>query len=354
MEEVHNHKKNMENLLTSITKFFGLDTELVSLSKLNRFFDEEDYKNLIVLSYDCLDLKLFNQFLSQSSFLVQHKLFNITVPKTSDAETTHIDLLNRINGIDGCSAYSVMPFGVGAYSSLEDAFKRIINLSLGDSKKLIYASFRGFYYPDGEGIRKINDDCSFLCEKLDNSVILIISESTINDMKVPLCVVKRMSSSKRVRPAQPKDLEAVNSFILGLADARIKERSDIFDRVNSLTQDDFYDYCSNLRTKTCLVYEISEEVVGFILFDICFVKNELGLKDRSYLSIESIYVKEEYRRRKIGTMLYNEACRYAAKMRVKRVEFNVYEFEEDMILFLNHLNAKVVSKVYEVYSFDVN
>lgn len=354
MEEVHNHKKNMENLLTSITKFFGLDNDLVSLSKLNRFFDEEDYKNLIVLSYDCLDLKSFGKYLSGDSFLIQHNFFNITVPKSSNDDAMHSDLLDRINGVAGCKAYSVFPFGRGAYDSLEEAFKRIVNLSLGSDKKLIYASFRGHYKADEDGINKINDDCAFLCGRLDNSVILILSESAKKDMKVPLCVVKRMSSSERVRLVQSKDLQIVNHFMTELCKERVKVREDIFDSMIPYTPYQFSSYCSRLDTKTCLVYEISEEVVGFITFEIYFIKDQPNLKDRSYLFIENIYVKEGYRRRGIGTKLYREACQYAGKLRVKRIEFDVYYFEKDMMSFLNSFHCRSLKQSYEVDLLDVN
>lgn len=354
MGEVHNHKKNMENLLTSITKFFGLDSNVVSLSKLDRFFAEENYQNLVVLSYDCFDLKSFDKYLPENSFLVRHKFFNITVPKRSNDDIMYSDLLARINSVDGCKAYSVLPFGTGAYSSLEEAFKRIVNLSLGSDKKFIYASFRGYYDASESGISKINADCVSLCERLDNSVILIISESSKTDAKVPLCVVKRMSNSERVRLAELKDLGIVNSLMAKLCMERVRVRDDMFDTMIPFTQYQFSSYCSRLDTKTCLVYEISEEVVGFIIFGISFVRDQENLKDRSYLFIENIYVKDGYRRRGIGTKLYQAACGYAGKLRVRRIEFDVYYFEKDMIGFLNSLNCKSFRQSYEVDLVDVN
>ncbi len=354
MEEVHNHKKNMENLLVSITKFFGLDQDLVSLSKLNRFFDEEDYKNLIVLSYDCLDLKVFSKYVSDDSFLGSHKFFNITVPKVNDDELFHSDLLDRINSMDGCRAYGVFPFGMGAYSTIEEANKRIINFSNGNDKRLIYVSYRGFYGATEEGIKKINDDVFNLCNQLDNSVILILGESTKEDIKVPLCVVKRVSSSERVRLATLKDMNIINSFIRESWINRVEMRPDLFVSRGRLTEYEFYNCCSRVRGEACLVYEISEEIVGFLFLKLNFVKDVATFTERSYISIENIYVKEEYRRRGIGTKLYNGACDYARRTKIKKIEFRVYEFEEELISFVEGLNNKLLSRNYEFDLVDVN
>ena len=353
MEEVHNHKKNMDNFIRTITKFFGLDQELVSLSKLNHFLDEEDYKNLIVLSYDCLSLDNFEKYLPDDSFLVRHKFFNITVPKTTEKDLAHTELLNRINSVDDCKAYGVFPFGQGAYTSLDEANRRIVNFSIGKGKRLIYASFNGMYTDDCNGIRKINEDCLKLCEQLDNSVILIISESVSEDIKVPLCVVKRMLSSEKVRMAAMKDLHTINDLIKQSWSKRVNDRPDIFEKRRLFTECEFYNYCSRSRAETCLVYEISEEIVGFILFKINFVTNKDYLRDRSYLFVENIYVKEKYRRRGIGTKLYTEACNYGRKMKIKKVELSVLERETELISFIDSLNMKELSIVYEMDLVDV-
>lgn len=354
MEEVHNHKKNMENLLVSITKFFGLDQDLVSLSKLNRYFDEEDYKNLIILSYDCLDLKLFSKYVSNDSFLGSHKFFNITVPKLEEDELIHADLLDRINSVDGCRAYGVFPFGLGAYSSIDEANKRIINLSNGNDKRLIYVSYKGFYEGNKEGINKLNNDCFNLCKQLDNSVILILGESSKEDIKTPLCVVKRMSSSEKVRIATLKDLNIINSYIKESWFNRINHRADLFTNKRKFLEHEFYNYCSKARGEVCFVYEISEEIVGFIFIKLNFVKDIDTYTERSYISIENIYVKEEYRRRGIGTKLYREVCDYAKSIRVKKIEFTVYEFEDELISFVESLKVQVFSRNYEFNLLDVN
>lgn len=347
MKNPGNHKKNMDNLLISITKFFGLDNDAISLSKLNRFFDEEDYKNLIVLSYDCLDLNLFDKHLSEDSFLVKHKFFNITVPQNDEEGLRHLDLLNRINSVDGCKAYGIFPFGTGAYDDLEEAHERIVNLSGGNDKRLIYASFRGQYAADETGIKKINDDCYKLCERLDNSVVLVISESTDKEKKVPVCVIKRMLNSERVREFKMSDMEEVSALLKEKCNSRINARADVFSTNFFPSKNDFYNYSSRTNTTTCLVYEICEKVVGFILFKFDMVSEKQFLKDRAFLSIDHIYVKEEYRRRKIATKLYNEACNYGKKMRVKRIEFEVWECEQDLLAFVHSLNFKVLSQVYE-------
>lgn len=348
MNNPGNHKKNMDNLFNSIYKFFNPSEKIISLSKLNRFFYENDYKNLIVLSYDCLDLDLVNNCLSNSSFLMCHKFFNISVPKSNCLEELmHCDLFDKINSIDGCRAYGVFPFGDVKYDSLDDAYEQIINFSNGSDKRLIYASFKGQYEANKFGLNKIDSDCKKLCERLDNSVILIISESLDDDKKVPLFVVKRMLSSEVCRLAVSKDFESVNLLLRERCNCRCLERADIFSKRIFFSKEDFNNYSSVTSQKKCFVYEISEEIVGFILFNISLVNGDDFLLDRSYLKIEHIYVKKDYRRRGIGTKLYQAVLQYSKKIRTKRVEFEVYSFEEDLIEFISSLDFDVKSINFE-------
>ena len=353
MGVVHNHKKNMNNLLVSIKKFFGLSLNLVSLSKLNRYFEMEDYNNLIVLSYDCLNIKTFS-YLDSNSFLSTHKFFNISSPKVSEENLSHSDLIDEINSIDNSYAYGVYPFGNGAYSSIDESFKRIINLCNGNGKKLIYVSYKGFYEENKVDINKLNNDCLSLCEQLDNSVILILGESTKEDIKTPVCVIKRMSSSESVRLATLKDLNVINLYIKESWLNRINNRSDLFTNKRKFLEYEFYNYCTKSNGEVCFIYEISEEIVGFIFAKLKFVKDIDTYMERSYVSIENIYVKEEYRRRGIGTKLYEEVFKYARSIRIKRLEFTVYEFEDELIRFIENLNCKRVSCNYEVNLVDVN
>lgn len=348
MNNPGNHKKNMDNLFNSIYKFFNSDVKNISLSKLNRFFNENDYKNLVVLSYDCLDLELVNNYLSNSSFLMSHKFFNISVPKSNCLEELmHYDLLDKVNSIDRCRAYGVFPFGDIKYNSLDDCYDQIVNFSNGADKRLIYASFKGQYEANEFGLNKIDSDCKRLCERLDNSVILIISESLDDDKKVPLFVVKRMLSSEVCRLAVSKDFESVNFLLRERCNYRCLERPDIFSKRIFFSKEDFNNYSSVTSQKKCFVYEISEEIVGFVLFNISLVNGDDFLLDRSYLKIEHIYVKEDYRRRGIGTKLYQAVLQYSKKIRTKRVEFEVYSFEEELIEFISSLDFDVKSINFE-------
>ncbi len=353
MGEVHNHKKNMDNLLVSVEKFFGLNYNLVSLSKLDRYFNNDNYKNLIILSYDCLDVKVFSKYVLSDSFLGKHIFFNITVPKVDEDKLMHLDLIKKINDVENCYAYGVFPFGVGAYTTIEEANKRVINLSLGKEKKLIYVSYKGFYKNNCDGIEKINQDCMELCNKLDNSVILILGESINYDLKVPLCVVKRISNSENIRLATIKDINVVNELVQSSWNNRINCRRDLFKQRRKFTEFEFYNFCSRARGDVCFVCEISEEVVGILLAKINIIKDEECFADRSYIIIENIYVKEDFRRRKIGTKLYNSICEYAKKNKIMKIQFNVYKFEEDLICFIQSLNGREQNTVYELDIFDV-
>ena len=223
-----------------------------------------------------------------------------------------------------------------------------------DFQRLIYVSYKGFYGENEVDINRINNDCLKLCEQLDNSVILILGESTKEDIKTPVCVVKRMSSSECVRLSSLKDLNVINSYIKESWLNRINNRADLFSSKRKFLEYEFYNYCTKSNGEVCFVYEISEEIVGFIFAKLKFVRDIDTYTERSYVSIENIYVKEEYRRRGIGTKLYEEVIKYAKSIRIKKVEFTVYEFEDELISFIESLSCKKVSRNYEVNLVDVN
>lgn len=352
MEGVHGRRKDMNNFISTIEGFFGIKNGLL-LNKLCQFLDGAEYKNLVILSYDSLTVENFKKYLSNNSFLFKHWLFNISVPKCSSCDLSHDDLLSSINSLDGCRAYGVFPFGDGKYDSLQEATDRIVNFSNGPGKRLIYVSFKGIYAPNQSGFNKLDHDCFQLCQKLDDSAILIISEDINDDFKVPVCAIKRMISSEGVRLAALKDLDSVNKLVFESYDNRMKLRPDIFERRINFTKSEFYNYCNRNSVKTCLVYEISEEIVGFIIFNIKFVNNIDYFKDRSFLIINNIYVKSKYRRRGIGTKLYNEACNYGKKFKIKSIEINFLDEEIELKNFVDSLNMKRFGGTYEMKLIDV-
>lgn len=233
------YEKSLVNFSATILKEFGISSEYSTLSRIDKLLKEEEYKNIVVLLYDGLGSKIIEKHLDKNSFLVKNKMLDITstVPSTTMAATTSIlsgktpyehgwigwnmyfkdldktitiarnkiknsdeeldfkvtqkflkyeSIFDKINNSSLGKAYGLFPFGVGAYESREEAYKRIVNLSQNSGKKLIYAYFEE---PDSimhmtgttsseahEEILKIDNEVKELCDKLRDSIVFIIAD----------------------------------------------------------------------------------------------------------------------------------------------------------------------------------
>ena len=125
---------------------------------------------------------------------------------------------------------------------------------------------------------------------------------------------------------------------------RINNRSDLFTSKRKFLEYEFYNYCTKSNGEVCFVYEISEEIVGFIFAKLKFIRDVDTYTERSYVSIENIYVREEYRRRGIGTKLYEEVMRYAKSIRIKKISpwiLNILRMSIYQIIFLVILKTRL-------------
>ena len=227
----------LTNLSNSILKYFGLDTYHSTLSSIDKLL-EKDYKNIIVLLYDGMGSKILKNILSDESFLIKNKLcdINSVFPATTAAATTSLlsglnpcehgylgwdvyfddidktvsvfrntekdskevldvdikeklkysSIIELINEKTEYSAYSLFPFGVGAYEDLDMLYKQIINLSKLDGKKFIYAYVEEPEYSLNElgvndskvvdMINKFNNDVENLVKNLEDTLLIVTAD----------------------------------------------------------------------------------------------------------------------------------------------------------------------------------
>ena len=178
-----NYNRSIANLVSNIMNEFGLDPSYSVLKDVKRLL-EYDYTNVILIVYENLCVNDFID-VSPNSFLGEHRMKNMTKAFPTSLKDTinvletgrvfrkddSIDIINRINSEDKYCAYGIFPKGLGAYSTREEMFERIINLSENDGKKFIYA------YCDGEcnDIEMINSELENLGDNIEDSIVLITS-----------------------------------------------------------------------------------------------------------------------------------------------------------------------------------
>lgn len=232
-----------ENCLTNVTcsimKYFGLKP----LHKTLPFVDEllaKNYKNVLMLVFDGMGEVIVKNNLPSDSFLSKHIKHSVTsvFPSTTAAATSSLrsglnpcehgrvgyhvyieklnqvvtlfkneiretkepaapynvmdtllpceDVITQINRAGKYKAYSLLPFGDGAYKDLNEMGKRIQKLCRQDWQKYIYAYHeepdstmhdKGADAPEAKvWMKTINDFAQKLTSKLENTLVIILAD----------------------------------------------------------------------------------------------------------------------------------------------------------------------------------
>jgi len=239
-----NYNESITNLSNSILKHFNQQTYHSTLSYIDEILDK-DYKNVIVVLCDGLGSVLIDEVLDKDSFLIKNRIKTITsvFPPTTTAATTSMlsglnpnehgwlgwDLyfkkenkiitmfLNTLKDTNikaedynvanttfpyesivskigkEYESYELLPFKELEYKNLDNQVNKIIELSKTPNKKFIYA-----YYEDPDHllhdhgieskivrdeIKNINDKLEELCNKLEDSVVIVVADHGHIDTK---------------------------------------------------------------------------------------------------------------------------------------------------------------------------
>lgn len=180
--------KSIANVYSAFERYFGMKPNYSCLRKIEQLLKEEEYKNIIILNYNGLSTSHLDN-LSIDSILVKNLVYSTTVaPYSFDSDVENIynefgnKLVENINLNTDYNAYGIFPYGLGAYKSSDEAYQRIINLSSGSNKKVIYASFEDLVEANGlnlttlkNKLESINDSISNLADSIQDSLIFVVS-----------------------------------------------------------------------------------------------------------------------------------------------------------------------------------
>ena len=514
----------LTSLSNSILKKYGLNTYHNTLQEVDELL-KNDYKNIIILLYDGMGSRILDKTLEKDSFLIKNKLCDITsvFPATTAAATTSLlsglnpyehgylgwdvyfddidktitvfrntikdtkepididikeklkykSIIELINNETEYSAYSLFPFGLGAYENLDMLYKQIINLSKLDGKKFIYAyvdepdySLHEYGVSDikiKELINKFNKDVENLSNNLEDTLLIITADHghvesnpvyledypdifnlldrttsidsrataykiksnkkdefetlfnkhfgndfklytkeeviknkffgdgnknkyfdsaigdylsigignkyikynsykekdpifkshhagiTEDEVLIPLITISKKENIEDgiIREIEFKDYKQVKKIADSIIRLRYTKRKDVFQIGASYSQNDFYNLSKKIDDRLCVVYEVNKEILGMMELRITCTSGNIRYNYMSSLIIENIAVKEEYRRQKIATKLYEYAVKYAKKRRVFNIKIKCYEFNTDMKKFIKSLSMKPYETEYE-------
>ena len=86
-----------------------------------------------------------------------------------------------------------------------------------------------------------------------------------------------------------------------------------------------------------LVATKEEKIVGFLIASEKEIKENPMLKENKMVFIEAICVKKEFQHKKIGQMLMSELEKIAKEKQIKKMELNVWGFNQNAQEFYKHL-----------------
>lgn len=133
----------------------------------------------------------------------------------------------------------------------------------------------------------------------------------------------------KIRPAQPGDEKAIHALIVELA---IYEREP--DAVINTPEQLFHDLFEDSICEALVVENAKGEIVGFALYYTSYST----WKGRC-LYLEDFYVLPDFRRGGIGHELFQAVVEIAKERKVKRMDWQVLEWNEPALSFYKKQNA---------------
>lgn len=135
-----------------------------------------------------------------------------------------------------------------------------------------------------------------------------------------------------IRKANPEDMEAVLSLIKELADFE-KESNAVVVTVEDLVRDGF----SSTPLFHVFMAEVASEIVGIALYYYRY-----STWKGKTIHLEDLVVKENRRGSGVGFALYSEIIKQGKKDKVRRIEWNVLDWNTPAINFYRNSGAKIL------------
>jgi len=135
-----------------------------------------------------------------------------------------------------------------------------------------------------------------------------------------------------IREATKNDAEQILDLIKELADFE-KELHEVEVTVEELQQDGFE---TNPAFK-CFVAECNKDLAGMAL-----VYYRYSTWKGKSIHLEDLIVSEQYRSMGLGTLLLNEVVKYGNQLGVKRISWEVLDWNEKAIDFYKKKGAKIL------------
>jgi GNAT superfamily N-acetyltransferase len=139
-----------------------------------------------------------------------------------------------------------------------------------------------------------------------------------------------------IREAKKTDMKAVLGLINELAIYE-NEPDAVINTEENLIKDGF----GEEKVYDCVVAELDQQIIGFFI-----TYTSYSTWNGKCLYLEDLYVQEQYRRDGVGKLLFDALITEAKKRKVKRLDWQVLEWNEPAIKFYEKIGAIIDKEWY--------
>ena len=151
-----------------------------------------------------------------------------------------------------------------------------------------------------------------------------------------------------IRNLRLEDFEQVNNLFMQLHNSETQHRPDLFRKIEKPTTSRAWDFEASLTdsSKIMIGAEVDDKIVGFVIVQIRQSAYKIQTP-RTFAYFENIVVDENYRRKGIGTAIYQEGVKRAKEQGATSIELKVWNFNTGAISFYQSLGMSVQSLTME-------
>lgn len=152
-----------------------------------------------------------------------------------------------------------------------------------------------------------------------------------------------------VRYAKREELESVNKIRKQVNEVHVKGRPDIFREDGWQFIESFVYTRFDEENSGAIVAAIEDEIVGFAVVQYIVRPESPYNKERKYFHIEEFGVDENHRRKGIATAMIDFVKEDAKKRGFKRIELDMWEFNDGALAFYESVGLKTFRRYMESY-----
>ena len=157
-----------------------------------------------------------------------------------------------------------------------------------------------------------------------------------------------MTDIMAVRLANKEELDQVNGLRKQVYDLHAQGKPSVFNPEFSEELRDYIYSIWNDPQKDIVVNECEGLIVGYAVLHHIHMPKSPFMIERDYLDIDEFCVDVSWRRKGIATEMINYIRRYAFEKNIRRIELNVWDFNEKALAFYESIGFNTYRRYMEM------